>query len=114
MCRIPRREMRWWPSRCPISNCPALFDCAAFYNRSMRYALLLAVLSIPLAAGDLKVDHVTAAGGSLKKLEAGLSAVGIPFVYGGPHRNHATEMALVSFPDGSYVELMAPQVNADP
>jgi hypothetical protein len=91
-----------------------LFYSAAFYNRSMRYALLLAVLSLRLAAADLKVDHVTAAGASLKKLEAGLSAVGIPFVYGGPHSTHATEMALVSFPDGSYVELMAPQENADP
>jgi hypothetical protein len=80
----------------------------------MRYALLLAAFSILLAAADLKVDHVTAAGTSLKKLEAGLSAVGIPFVYGGPHTTHATEMALVSFPDGSYVELMAPQENADP
>jgi hypothetical protein len=91
-----------------------LFYSAAFYNRSMRYALLLAVLSLRLAAADLKVDHVTVAGASLKKLEAGLSAVGIPFVYGGPHSTHATEMALVSFPDGSYVELMAPQENADP
>ena len=84
------------------------------YHRSMRHALLLAAFSIPLAAADLKVDHVTAAGASLQKLEAGLTAAGIPFVYGGPHSNHATEMAMVSFPDGSYVELMAPRDNADP
>jgi hypothetical protein len=80
----------------------------------MQYALALAAVAIPLAAADLKVDHVTVAGASLKKLEAGLSAVGIPFAYGGPHSNHSTEMALVSFPDGSYLELMAPRENADP
>jgi hypothetical protein len=34
-------------------------------------------------------------------------------MYGGPHSKRATEMALVSFPDGSYLELMAPQANAD-
>ena len=35
-------------------------------------------------------------------------------MYGGPHSNGATEMALVSFPDGSYLELMAPRADADP
>src|SRR5208282_4763947 len=33
---------------------------------------------------------------------------------GGPHSNHATEMALASFPDGSYLELIAIQPKADP
>ncbi len=62
---------------------------------------------------DLKVDHVTAAGSSLKQLQSNLLAIGIETVYGGPHSNGATEMALVSFPDGSYLELMAPQANAN-
>src|SRR5262249_25277645 len=47
-------------------------------------------------------------------MQASLSAVGIPSEYGGPHSNHATEMALASFPDGSYLELIAIQPNADP
>ena len=33
---------------------------------------------------------------------------------GGPHSNHATEMAVASFPDGSYIELIAPQKAFDP
>ena len=78
-----------------------------------RLAWLLALLPAVLAAGELKIDHVTAAGSSLKQLRAGLSAVGIDTVYGGPHSNGATEMALVSFPDGSYLELMAPQPAAN-
>jgi hypothetical protein len=67
-----------------------------------------------LAAGaELRVDHATVAGASLKDLDAGLAAVGIRSDYGGPHSNHATQMAMVSFPDGSYLELIAPQENAD-
>jgi hypothetical protein len=80
----------------------------------MRSALMLTICAVVLAAADLKIDHVTAAGSSLKQLQSNLSAVGIETVYGGPHSNGATEMALVSFPDGSYLELMAPQQNADP
>jgi len=64
-------------------------------------------------ATDLQIDHVTIAGTDLKKMQHDLSAVGINTVYGGAHNNHATEMALVSFPDGSYMELIAIQPKAD-
>ena len=67
-----------------------------------------------LAAAQFNIDHVTVAGRDLKTMEAALAAVGIPGEYGGPHANHATEMALTSFPDGSYLELIALQPNADP
>jgi hypothetical protein len=79
----------------------------------MRLVLMLAVFPALLAAADLKIDHVTAAGSNLKKMQANLSAIGIEAVYGGPHSNGATEMALVSFADGSYLELIAPQANPD-
>jgi hypothetical protein len=79
----------------------------------MRCVPILAVCAVALTAADLRVDHVTAAGSSLKQMQANLAAIGIETVYGGPHSNGATEMALVSFPDGSYLELMAPQANAD-
>jgi hypothetical protein len=75
---------------------------------------LIALLPALLPAAGLKIDHVTVAGSSLKKMQAGLSALGIETLYGGPHSNHATEMALVSFPDGSYLELIALQPKADP
>ena len=42
------------------------------------------------------------------------SATKLPTEYGGPHSNNATEMALVSFPDGSYLELIGIQPEADP
>ena len=83
------------------------------YTRFVRTALLL-VFSMLLPAADLKIDHVTVAGKDLKAMQATLAAVGIPSEYGGPHSNHATEMALTSFPDGSYMELIAIQPKADP
>ena len=63
---------------------------------------------------QLKVDHVTVAGRDLRAMQRALESVGIKSEYGGPHSNHATEMALTSFPDGSYLELIAIQPNADP
>jgi Glyoxalase-like domain len=81
--------------------------------RVFLIALLPGVLPALLPAAGLKIDHVTVAGTSLKKMQADLSAAGIQTVYGGAHSNHATEMALVSFPDGGYLELIALQPNAD-
>lgn len=66
------------------------------------------------AATELHIDHVTVAGKDLKTMIANLSTVGLKCEYGGPHSNHATEMALTSFPDESYLELIALQPNADP
>jgi hypothetical protein len=60
----------------------------------------------------LPLDHVTVAGDDLRRMQAALAALGIATVYGGAHRDGATEMALVSFPDGSYLELIAPQSSA--
>jgi len=67
-----------------------------------------------MSAAELKIDHVTAAGRSLRQMQQSLGSIGIPSEVGGPHSNHATEMALVSFPDGSYLELIALQPNANP
>jgi Glyoxalase-like domain len=93
------------------------YFCASLgkpYNQCMRRCVLLwAALVVMLGAADSKIDHVTIAGNELKQMQAKLAAVGIAAVYGGAHTNHATEMALVSFPDGSYLELMGIQPNAE-
>jgi hypothetical protein len=82
----------------------------------MKAAMLLFTLlaGISTMAADLKVDHVTVAGQDLHALQRALETAGIPSEYGGPHANHATEMALTSFPDGSYLELIAIQAKAEP
>lgn len=78
-------------------------------------SLLLGLLAgHAMIAADLKVDHVTAAGKDVRAMQRALQAAGIPSEYGGPHANHATEMALTSFPDGSYLELIAIQPGAQP
>ena len=80
----------------------------------MRYALLALWIPVLLAAADLKIDHVTVAAMDVKALQSALAGEGIPSVYGGPHTNQTTEMALVSLADGSYLELMGVQAGADP
>jgi len=62
---------------------------------------------------ELKVDHVTVGGENLSRMRDALSSVGLASAYGGPHANRATEMAVLSFSDGSYLELIAAQSNAD-
>ena len=78
-----------------------------------RFVLWWAVLPALLCAADSRIDHVTIAGTGLPQMQAKLAAVGIATVYGGAHSNQATEMALVSFPDGSYLELMGIAPDAD-
>jgi len=81
---------------------------------TVRASLMAAMLPMLAQAADLKIDHVTIAGRSLGEIEQQLAVTGLHFESGGPHTNHATEMAIASFPDGSYIELIAPQKDADP
>lgn len=67
-----------------------------------------------MIAEQLHIDHVTVAGRDLRAMQKALESAGIASEYGGMHSNHATEMALTSFPDGSYLELIAIQPKADP
>ncbi len=81
----------------------------------MTRHLLMLVLVLPalLGAAQLQVDHASVCGADLKQMQAALTQIGIPSEYGGPHSNHATEMALTSFPDGSYLEQIAIQPKGD-
>src|ERR1700739_4565008 len=80
---------------------------------STKLLPVIALLSACLSAAELTVDHVTVAGRDLKQMQARLAALGIPAEFGGPHSNHATQMALTGFPDGSYLELIALQDQPD-
>jgi len=80
----------------------------------MRLAILWLLLPVISIGADLRIDHVTVAGQSLQAMQANLEKIGIKVGYGGAHTNHATEMAIASFPDGSYIELIARQKNFDP
>src|ERR1035438_3767483 len=115
---------RWWV-RCCSTGSPGGCGSGArrrrfpdglskLYNRSMRAACAMVLSAMILPASDFQIDHVTVAGNDIRKLQAGLAAIGIPSVYGGAHLNNTTEMALASLPDGAYLELMALRQNADP
>lgn len=82
----------------------------------MKLLLVAAGVAASLGAAELKIDHATVCGANLDAMRSAMSSVlpGVQPEYGGAHSNHATEMALVSFPDGSYLELMGIQKNADP
>jgi hypothetical protein len=79
-----------------------------------KYILAVLLTALPMMSEQLKVDHITVAGTDLRAMQRALEAAGLPSENGGPHSNHATEMALTSFPDGSYLELIAIQPQADP
>ncbi len=79
-----------------------------------RKLIGIAIIALPLMAQQFHIDHVTVAGKSVQEMQQALRTAGIQSEYGGPHSNHATEMALASFPDGSYLELIAIQPKADP
>ncbi|HEY3937318.1 MAG TPA: VOC family protein [Bryobacteraceae bacterium] len=83
--------------------------------RPKKLLLCFALSALPILAATLTIDHATVAGTHLDAMrQAFTAATGLPTEYGGRHANHATEMALTSFPDGSYLELMAIQPQADP
>ncbi len=86
-------------------------DKISFVSKSNFLAF---AICLPMIAEQLHIDHVTVAGQDLHALQQALEAAGVPAEYGGAHSNHATEMALTSFPDGSYLELIAIQPHADP
>ena len=56
----------------------------------------------------LELDHVSVCGSNLDTLRQDFTAVGLTPDEGGPHGNGITQMALVGFDDGTYIELIAP------
>lgn len=80
----------------------------------MLRLICVAILAGSAMAQQFHIDHVTVAGKNLEAMQKALKEAGLKSEYGGPHSNHATEMALTSFPDGSYLELIAIQPKADP
>ena len=56
----------------------------------------------------LELDHVSICGSNLDTLRQTFTDVGLTPDLGGPHGNSITQMALVGFDDGTYLELIAP------
>lgn len=58
-------------------------------------------------SNDVVIDHVTIAGTDLSALEAAFQNAGIDPEYGGEHDGLPTEMSIIGFDDGTYIELIA-------
>jgi len=56
----------------------------------------------------LELDHVSVCGSNLDTLRQDFTAVGLTPDDGGAHGNGITQMALIGFDDGTYIELIAP------
>jgi len=64
------------------------------------------------AAQPMTVDHVSVCGSDLARMQRAFAEAGLVTDYGGPHANSYTQMALLGFEDGSYIELIAPREGA--
>ena len=56
----------------------------------------------------LELDHASICGSNLDTLRQAFTDVGLTPEIGGPHGNGITQMALIGFDDGTYLELIAP------
>ncbi|MGH9376511.1 MAG: VOC family protein [Terriglobia bacterium] len=56
----------------------------------------------------IKLDHALVCVSNLSAVRHGFASVGLRSDYGGPHPGAVTQMALVGFPDHTYIGLMAP------
>lgn len=72
--------------------------------------LLLLLISKPALNQEvvLELDHVSVCGANLDTLEQAFASVGLTPDPGGPHGNGVTQMAMIGFDDGTYIELIAP------
>ena len=74
-------------------------------------ALVLSLFSLPAMTQEsttLELDHASICGSNLDTLRQTFTDVGLTPDFGGPHGNAITQMAILGFDDGSYIELIAP------
>lgn len=60
------------------------------------------------------IDHVPVGWSDLGEIAERFRNIGFDPEYGGVHADGATEMSTIAFPDGSYVELIAPTGDGEP
>jgi len=77
----------------------------------MMIGLMMTVQSAMSQEGKavvLELDHVSICGANLDALRQAFTDAGLTPDFGGPHGNGVTQMALIGFDDGTYLELIAP------
>jgi hypothetical protein len=59
-------------------------------------------------SSTLELDHAVICGSNLDAMRQAFTDVGLTPDLGGPHGNGITQMAILGFDDGTYIELLAP------
>jgi Glyoxalase-like domain len=86
-----------------------IFCCFSF---ATAFLLVLTISQTAMTQENktvvLELDHVSVCGSNLDTLRQAFTDVALTPDLGGPHGNGITQMALIGFDDGTYIELIAP------
>jgi hypothetical protein len=98
------------PTRGSLICCRICFAPLVLSVIVMVIALMMSqpVMSQESKAVMLELDHTSVCGSNLDTLRQAFTDVGMTPDFGGPHGNGITQMALIGFDDGTYLELIAP------
>src|ERR1035438_675328 len=91
----------------------SLICCRLFFAILVLLLVSQTAMTQPAMAQESKVvvlelDHASICGSNLDTLRQAFTDVGLTPEIGGPHGNGITQMALIGFDDGTYLELIAP------
>lgn len=89
----------------PKRNSPT---CARLFFATLVLLLISRTAMTQEKSTTLELDHVSICGSNLDPLRQSFADVGLTPDVGGPHGNGMTQMALIGFDDGTYIELIAP------
>jgi hypothetical protein len=86
----------------------SLICCRLFLTNLILVLMAQSAMAQESKAVVLELDHVSVCGSNLDTLRQAFTDVGLTPDIGGPHGNGVTQMALIGFDDGTYIELIAP------
>jgi hypothetical protein len=113
--RIAHTLKEFRPKRCSVEPVLDYNGCRwwepAVFSILLVLSLLVSALNIQ-AVRPMMVDHVSVCSSDLARMQRAFAGAGLVTDYGGPHANSYTQMALLGFEDGSYIELIAPREGA--
>jgi hypothetical protein len=88
--------------------CARRFCFASLVLLMMTMMMAQSAMTQENKAVVLELDHSSVCGSNLDTLRQAFTDVGLTPDFGGPHGNGITQMALIGFDDGTYLELIAP------
>jgi hypothetical protein len=91
-----------------MPNRPVLMCCRWSFAAVVLLLISRIAMTQDAKSVVLELDHVSVCGSNLDTLRDAFTAVGLTPDAGGPHGNGITQMAMVGFDDGTYLELIAP------